>query len=218
MSDEFYADGAAENNPIGPCAAGAVHFRNGKIVKVAGRRLGIASNNVAEYGGLRLALQLAREAGVRKPTIYMDSKLVVEQFRTNGWNCNVPTLIALRAHAREEARWFDSVKLVWIPRERNAAADLASKESLDGILDDHPLPAYDLANEITPTIVPAKRETIKDVRQREAAARAVLDDIADLHQPFVVGVSNSSRCQQCNQTVPCKTARLIHKWKSGVKP
>jgi ribonuclease HI len=75
------ADGGSRSNP-GEAAFGAVVFDadSREVVAERGERIGIASNNVAEYRGLIAGLEAVRELDPEAQVdVRMDSKLVVEQ-------------------------------------------------------------------------------------------------------------------------------------------
>src|SRR3712207_8056145 len=75
------ADGGSRGNP-GNAAYGAVlrDADTGAVIAERGERIGVASNNVAEYRGLIAGLELYREhADGAQLEVRMDSKLVVEQ-------------------------------------------------------------------------------------------------------------------------------------------
>jgi len=94
------ADGASRGNP-GPAAYGAVlrDAETGAVIAEDGARLGVATNNVAEYSGLvaglRMAAELTPEATVE---VRMDSKLVVEQM-SGRWQIKHPGIRPLAAEA-----------------------------------------------------------------------------------------------------------------------
>src|SRR5689334_18117290 len=75
----LYADGAARGNP-GPAAFGWVlDGPDGALREEGGERLGVATNNVAEYKALLAGLARALELGVTHIEVRMDSELVVRQ-------------------------------------------------------------------------------------------------------------------------------------------
>ena len=74
-----HVDGGARGNP-GPAAAAAVlSTPDGEVVDEAHETLGVATNNVAEYRGLLLGLQRARELGATEVEVVNDSELVAKQ-------------------------------------------------------------------------------------------------------------------------------------------
>src|SRR5690606_11850594 len=98
----------------------------------AAEAIGDATNNVAEYRGLIAGLQLLRE--LADPTevsleVRMDSKLVIEQM-AGRWKIKHPDMQPLALQARRLAP--ADVRWVWVPRDRNAAADALLNRVLDG--------------------------------------------------------------------------------------
>ena len=90
-----------------------------------------ATNNTAEWGGLIAALKwIAAARGLTLDTlrVYGDSQLVVNGFNRE-WKMNLPHLAALRNEAVLLAASLDvgHISADWLPRERNANADVLSK-------------------------------------------------------------------------------------------
>jgi probable phosphoglycerate mutase len=130
MNFLLYADGASRGNP-GPAAYGAVIYDSaGNLVAELGENLGIRTNNYAEYqaviAGLR-HIQLTWPGS--EVLVRMDSKLVVEQL-SGRWQIKHPELRELAQEALRTMRSL-SVKLEWVPREQNSAADAAANRALD---------------------------------------------------------------------------------------
>src|SRR6478672_13531533 len=73
-------DGGNSGNPLGRAAIGAL-LRTRRLVTVAriSKAIGPATHNVAEYQALIEGLKLAREYGIQRIRVYMDSELVVDQ-------------------------------------------------------------------------------------------------------------------------------------------
>lgn len=130
------ADGGARGNP-GPAGSGAVvRDASGKTLIEVAHFLGHATNNVAEYTALVLALEgLAAMLGPdevkeTQVAVEMDSKLVVEQMK-GAWKIKHPNMKPLAARAAELCRQFASVSFTHIPRERNGAADALANLAMD---------------------------------------------------------------------------------------
>ena len=80
--------------------------------------MGCQSNNVAEYGGLILGLNLARSKGAVRVEVRGDSKLVINQMGY-GWACRKLPLIRLQRVARRIMRDLTAgVDFTWVPREK----------------------------------------------------------------------------------------------------
>ena len=85
--------------------------------------MGCQSNNVAEYGGLILGLNLERSKGAVRVEVRGDSKLVINQMGY-GWACRKLPLIRLQRVARRFMRDFTAgVDFTWVPREKNKDSD-----------------------------------------------------------------------------------------------
>ncbi len=75
----MYFDGGSRGNP-GPAAWGfTIVGEDGTPLAALGKTIGVATNNVAEYGGLIAGLERALELGVTSLAVHGDSKLVIEQ-------------------------------------------------------------------------------------------------------------------------------------------
>lgn len=128
---EGYFDGASRGNP-GAAGAGALLVNEkGESVWETARYLGTKTNNEAEYTALILLLEAAKERGVKKLTVYGDSKLVVCQV-SRQWKINLPHLRELAQKAWALMDGMD-VKLQWIPREENKRADRLSNQAIDSV-------------------------------------------------------------------------------------
>ncbi len=125
------ADGGSRGNP-GPSAYGAVlkDADTGEVIAERGERIGVATNNVAEYRGLIAGLELAAEhAPDAEVEVRMDSKLVVEQMSGN-WKVKHPSMKPLAEEARALAP--SGTTFTWVPRAENADADRLVNVALDG--------------------------------------------------------------------------------------
>lgn len=125
------ADGGSRGNP-GNAAYGAVlrDADTGAVIAERGERIGVATNNVAEYRGLIAGLELYREhAEGADLEVRLDSKLVVEQMSGN-WKIKHPSMRPLAVEANKLAPF--GTRFVWVPREQNKEADRLANEALDG--------------------------------------------------------------------------------------
>ena len=123
-------DGGNSGNPLGRAAIGAL-LRTRRLVTVAqmSKAIGPATHNVAEYQALIEGLKLAREYGVQRIRVYMDSELVVDQ--VNGVSAvRQAHLKELYEEARSLVAQFKSFRISWVPREQNAEADRLVNDAL----------------------------------------------------------------------------------------
>ncbi|MBZ5736463.1 bifunctional RNase H/acid phosphatase [Nocardioides sp. TRM66260-LWL] len=128
-----HADGGSRGNP-GPAAYGAVlaDAETGAVIAEEGRRLGVATNNAAEYEGLIAGLRLARDhAPGASVEARLDSQLVVEQL-SGRWRIKHADLAARAERARALAAEIGEVVYTWVPRAENADADRLVNRALDG--------------------------------------------------------------------------------------
>jgi ribonuclease HI len=124
-------DGGARGNP-GPAAYGIVLRKaDGSPLVEAGKCVGRATNNVAEYYGLIAALDAAAERGVRRLRVESDSELLVRQMRGE-YKVKSPDLRPLHERAERLARGFEHFEIAHVPREKNREADRLVNAALDG--------------------------------------------------------------------------------------
>jgi ribonuclease HI len=126
----IYTDGAARGNP-GPAAIGVIiRDESGNTVANISQRLGITTNNQAEYRAVIAGLEKAIGLGARRVIIKSDSELVVKQL--NGQYKVKNT--ALRPLCQEIIKLISSLEsysITNIPRDQNSAADALANKALD---------------------------------------------------------------------------------------
>jgi ribonuclease HI len=123
-------DGGCSGNP-GPMGAGAVlKSLDGQIIAKGYWPLGHGTNNIAEWLGLINGLHLAREHGVRKLLIYMDSMLVVKQV-WGEYQVKKPHLKPLHKEAMDLLEDFAVYDIAHIRRKRNGQADALVKRAIN---------------------------------------------------------------------------------------
>ena len=128
----IHADGAARGNP-GPAATGAtVKDEKGNLIASISQRIGVTTNNQAEYQAIIAALEKAISLGASQVELYSDSELVVRQINGRYKVKNV----ALRPLYQQVVRLIGSLEgftTAYIPREQNTEADNLANQALDGI-------------------------------------------------------------------------------------
>jgi len=129
----IHIDGAARGNP-GPAGVGVlITGPDGKVVEQIHRSIGEATNNVAEYRALLLALDRARALGCNEIEIYSDSELLVRQLQGR-YQVKHPVLRALHAKARDLIADFRRFTIAHVPREENAEADALANRGVEEAL------------------------------------------------------------------------------------
>ena len=126
-----HVDGGARGNP-GPAAIGVVvSDPGGEVVDEVAERIGVATNNVAEYKALLRGLQRAAELGAREVDLVNDSELVAKQL-TGAYKVKHPAMKPLHEEAMSALRGFDRWSIRSVPRAQNARADALVNVALDG--------------------------------------------------------------------------------------
>jgi ribonuclease HI len=125
-----YSDGASRGNP-GLAGAGAVLMTpEGEVVDRLGKFLGRQTNNHAEYAGVILGLERAKELGVEEVEVRADSQLMIRQLGGQ-YRLKAEPLRPLFNEAVALLKGFRRVKLVHVPREMNTEADEMSNRAID---------------------------------------------------------------------------------------
>jgi ribonuclease HI len=123
-------DGGARGNP-GPAAYGYVlETEDGTILAAHGERIGVATNNVAEYSALVAGLERALELGVDEVEVVSDSELLVKQM-TGEYRVKNEALRELNERASRLARRLGRVDYTAVRREHNELADRLVNDALD---------------------------------------------------------------------------------------
>ena len=131
MKTRLFTDGGARGNP-GPAAYGYVlETDDGTVLAAEGERIGIATNNVAEYSALIAGLEKAIELEVGEVEVVSDSELLVKQMRGE-YKVKNAALRTLSTQAAALGRGLDSVSYRAVRRELNELADRLVNEALDG--------------------------------------------------------------------------------------
>jgi ribonuclease HI len=129
----IYCDGGARGNP-GPAAIGAVVLDPStdpptRLATVS-ERIGVATNNVAEYRALVAALEAAREFPARRIRVRADSQLLIRQLEGR-YRVKQAHLRPYFECARELLAEYEDVDLAHVPREQNTEADALVNAALD---------------------------------------------------------------------------------------
>jgi ribonuclease HI len=128
-----HIDGASRGNP-GPAGIGVLFLApDGAVVEQLHRGIGTATNNVAEYSALIVALERAAAMGVKDLEVYSDSELLVRQLEGR-YQVKHPALRPLYATAREHIAAFRHFAIHHVPRELNAEADALANLGIDQAL------------------------------------------------------------------------------------
>ena len=125
-----HVDGGSRGNPGPAAAAAVVSSPDGDVLDEASVTLGRATNNVAEYRGLLLGIERARELGATEVELVNDSELIAKQVMGE-YKVKSPDMAALHEQARKALAGFESWSIRSVPRAQNAAADALVNRALD---------------------------------------------------------------------------------------
>lgn len=175
------ADGGSRGNP-GIAGSGTVVY-SGDHKKVLREIAWVfaekVTNNVAEYQGLINGLRAAAELGARTVTVFMDSKLVVEQM-SGRWKIKHPDMQKLAMEAKRLISTFQTVHFEWVPRKRNAKADALANKAMDAAA--HGAPEGPLGGSPAATPETTGSGTIAQAAKPSPVTAAQPADFAD-HDP-----------------------------------
>ena len=123
-------DGGARGNP-GPAAIGVVVSEpDGTVIDEVAERIGVATNNVAEYRAVLKGIERAQALGAGEIELIGDSELVARQL-TGAYKVKHAAMQELHGQAMALLRGFDAWSIESVPRARNAEADRLVNEALD---------------------------------------------------------------------------------------
>ena len=127
----IHTDGAARGNP-GPAGAGAIlrDATKGTVLAEIAEGLGHATNNVAEWTAVLLALKEARRLGATHVDLRLDSELVARQI-SGVYRVKHSDLKPIHAAAMKLFRSFDGYTVGHVPRALNKDADRLSNMAID---------------------------------------------------------------------------------------
>jgi ribonuclease HI len=133
MTLTIFTDGGSLNNPGEAAIAYAFYFEKSLIDKYA-KRIGIASNNVAEYTALIEALKAASSLLLKNPvtsvSVYSDSQLMVNQLN-GSYRVKDGDLYNLFMQVRRlEADLRKPIKYTHVLRGENMFVDSLVKKAL----------------------------------------------------------------------------------------
>lgn len=132
----IFGDGGSRGNP-GEAAYGFVISQDGKVIYEEGKKIGVNTNNVAEYSAVIEALRyLDKNKKLEFDSVhfFLDSKLVVEQM-SGRWKIKNETLRNKFFTIKSLEKTLN-IKITYthIPREKNTEADRMVNLALDNLV------------------------------------------------------------------------------------
>jgi ribonuclease HI len=127
-----HVDGGSRGNP-GPAAIGVVvSTPDGDVIDEVAERIGVATNNVAEYQAVLRGIERASALGASQLELINDSELVARQL-TGDYKVKHPAMKPLHELATAALKPFGSDWTIRnVPRAQNARADALVNAALDG--------------------------------------------------------------------------------------
>jgi ribonuclease HI len=126
----IYCDGSSRGNP-GPAAIGiSAQNREGEEIFFIAEKIGIATNNIAEWSALKRGMEEALTRNEKIVKFKLDSELVVKQMKGEYKVKNLGLQVMKNACQKLLAE-FDVFEIVYIPREQNARADALANIAQD---------------------------------------------------------------------------------------
>ena len=127
----IFTDGGSRGNPGQAACAAIIYDEQGDELLRRAKKIGVATNNVAEYEGVILALELAGQLRAKEVTLKVDSELVVKQIQ-GSYKVKNEGLKPYHARAVELAAGFTGFAIEHVRREKNKEADKYVNATLDG--------------------------------------------------------------------------------------
>lgn len=129
----IFTDGASRGNPGEASYGFVITDELGNKVIEAGKYIGVATNNIAEYTAVLKAFEYIKQKLFNKSidlNFFMDSRLVVEQL-SGRFKIKSENLKPLIINIKQLEKQFKSVKYTHVPREKNRGADFMANLALD---------------------------------------------------------------------------------------
>lgn len=131
---KIYSDGGSRGNP-GPAACAFVAQENGKPIYSQYKYLGVATNNVAEYNSILLALKWLSKKTIKSKykqvTCFLDSELVMKQLSLL-FKVKDEKMRSLFYSVKKYEEKIDMpVTYVHVRRDKNKLADFLVNKCLD---------------------------------------------------------------------------------------
>ncbi|MEC7892157.1 MAG: ribonuclease HI family protein [Actinomycetota bacterium] len=129
MRHQVFCDGASRSNP-GDASIGVSILFDGKEVHAISKKIGIATNNEAEYQALIDGLNFCIDNSIKEIDVFLDSNLVVEQVNKN-YKVKAENLKVLNSKVDELIEEFNFIEINHVYREENKRADQLANMALD---------------------------------------------------------------------------------------
>lgn len=119
-SYRLFIDGSS--SPDAASIAWMLYDKKGKIIEEGGKKIGLATNNVAEYTAVIIGLLESLKLKVKNLQVYSDSQLLINQIN-GSYKVYSDNLIPFYIILKSIIPFFKKVEFIWVPREENESAD-----------------------------------------------------------------------------------------------
>lgn len=128
----MYFDGASRGNPGIASFGGVIYDENEDEMINYKKKIGFATNNVAEYKGLLAGIKVCIQYNIRNLIVYGDSKLAIEQVKGN-WKVKSGNLKSIYDEIISliTPENFDKITFEHVKRNLNKRADELANLALD---------------------------------------------------------------------------------------
>ncbi|MCG3176302.1 MAG: Bifunctional protein [Candidatus Omnitrophica bacterium] len=127
----IFIDGASRGNP-GPASVGVVvrGAEDETVLRTVSKRIGVSTNNIAEYCALVIGLQEALALRAADVEVFTDSELVARQYSGEYKikDAALQQYFVIVSHLKTA---FKSLRVTHVPRELNKDADREANKALD---------------------------------------------------------------------------------------
>lgn len=129
-SAKIFVDGASRGNPGEASIGISIQNASGEEIAAISKRIGKATNNMAEYSALVVALAAAKDQHIETVAVFSDSELMVRQMK--GEYKVKDTALKLKwAEAKKLVETFRAFSIAHVRRELNRRADELANQALD---------------------------------------------------------------------------------------
>ncbi|MEI7012040.1 ribonuclease HI family protein [Leptospira licerasiae] len=118
---KIYCDGASKGNP-GPSSIGVAVYEEETEIHSISSRISDGTNNMAEWAALEAGIEYCLSLGAGEITAFLDSELVVKQFKGE-YKVKSPHLQIAKEKVKALTSKLKLFTIHHVPREKNKRAD-----------------------------------------------------------------------------------------------
>ncbi|TGK17427.1 ribonuclease HI family protein [Leptospira fluminis] len=123
----MHCDGASKGNP-GPSSIGIAIYEGEEEIHSISERIADGTNNTAEWAALEAGLKWCLENGASEVEAFLDSELVVKQFKGE-YKVKSPHLSEAKKRVQALSSRLSGFKIFHVLREKNKRADKLANQA-----------------------------------------------------------------------------------------